>query len=74
MENIDPQAYCVLRLGGAAATRACAELGVRTGRGAALEHHFRRRRKEPDDVRRFGSGDAAHVTASLAAGGFPVLP
>lgn len=74
MENIDPQAYCVLRLGGAGAVRACAELGVRTGRGDALEHHFRHCRKAPDDVRRFGAGDAAHVRAALAAGGFPVLP
>lgn len=73
MENIDPQAYCVLRLGGAAATRACAELGVRIGRGDALEHHFRTRRRDQDDVKPARGGDGEHVRAVIAAGGFPVL-
>ena len=75
MENIDQTSYNVLRHGGATQARACAELGVSSGRSQALEALFRRLPggRGADAMRpRFARHDS-HVAAVLAAGGYPVL-
>lgn len=71
MANIDVINYSVLRCGGASHARACAELGVSSGRGSVLEAQFSRRRSE--DPRPRYARCARHVRAVLAAGGYPVL-
>ena len=75
MENIDREWYSALRHGGASRGRACAELGVNSGRMDALEAMFlRRSRVGPEPVSpRFARHDR-HVAAVMAAGGYPVLP
>lgn len=69
------QTYAALRLSGASPMRACAELGVSSGRGQGLEALFRVRRPGRADhaARPRSARDAAHVAAAQAAGGFPVL-
>jgi hypothetical protein len=76
MTNIDPNGYSVLRFGGASRTRACAELGVSSGRGAVLEARFLRARggAGPDAMRPRFARDEKHVAAVLAAGGYPAMP
>jgi len=71
MANIEAINYSVLRFGGASMGRACAELGVNSGRGLLLEAQFRRR--DAEAVRPRYARHARHVRAVLAAGGFPVL-
>jgi hypothetical protein len=75
MTNIDPDGYSVLRFGGASQARACAELGVSFGRGAALEARFLRRRTGvgPDAMRPRFARHERHVAAVLAAGGYPAI-
>lgn len=70
------QTYAALRLGGASPHRACAELGVSSGRSIALEARFRVRRPGlgGDAVRPRFARDAAHVKAVRAAGGYPAMP
>ena len=70
------QTYAALRLGGASPLRACAELGVSSGRSIALEAHFRVRRPSlgGDAVRPRFARDKAHVKAVRAAGGYPAMP
>jgi len=75
MANIDQTSYNVLRRGGASQGRACAELGVSSGRGQALEALFRGLRggRGPDAMRPRFARHEPHVAAVLAAGGYPVL-
>lgn len=75
MENIDLETYCALRHGGASKARACAELGVKSGRVQALETFFRRRWRGPADdaMRPRFARHGQHAAAVLAAGGYPVL-
>lgn len=75
MANIDQLTYSALRHGGASQARACAELGVSSGRSEALERGFLRRRPDgPEDAMRprFARHER-HAAAVLAAGGYPVL-
>lgn len=75
MENIDRETYSVLRHSGASQARACAELGVSSGRGLVLEAllHVARPGAGCDRERpRFARHDR-HVADVLAAGGYPVL-
>jgi hypothetical protein len=76
MENIDPNGYSVLRFGGASQARACAELGVNSGRGQALEARFLRVRggEGADAMRPRFARHAKHVEAVLSAGGYPAMP
>lgn len=70
MENIDLINYSVLRCGGASSARACAEIGVNSGRGSQLEVVFRR---NADGVQPRFARHQRHIRAVLRAGGFPVL-
>ena len=71
MANIEAIDYSVLRCGGAPMARACAELGVNSGRGLLLEAQFRRR--DAEAVRPRFARNERHVRAVLAQGGYPVL-
>jgi hypothetical protein len=75
MENIDRECYSALRHGGASRERACAELGVSSGRGEVLEALFLRRSRGPgpEAMRPSFARHDRHVAAVLAAGGYPVL-
>lgn len=74
MANIEQDGYSALRHGGAPQARACAELGVSSGRGQLLEAWFRRRGGGPgsDAMRPSFARHAAHVRAVLRAGGYPI--
>lgn len=77
MTITDPESYAVLRRGGASQARACAEMGVSSGRASALEAGFRvrARRRCGAEAPLAGVGrDRRHVTAVLRQGGFPALP
>jgi hypothetical protein len=71
MANIELLNYSVLRCGGASHARACAEMGVNSGRAIELAAGFRMRRSE-DPRPRFARDDR-HVADVLAAGGYPAL-
>ena len=74
MAHIDLERYSVLRQGGASQARACAELGVNSGRGSRLEAIFQRwpERGGTSGRPRFAR-HRRHVETVLAAGGYPVL-
>jgi hypothetical protein len=75
MANIDRETYSVLRHSGATQARACAELGVSSGRGQVLEALLKVARPGTgcDSERpRFARHDH-HVSGVLAQGGYPVL-
>lgn len=75
MEHTDHESYSVLRQGGASQARACAELGVNSGRGLLLEAAFQTARPGKGGGRgrpRFAL-HRQHVRSVAAAGGFPVL-
>ena len=75
MVNIDPNGYLVLRFGGASQARACAELGVNSGRSEALEARFLRMRggAGADAMRPRFARHERHVQAVLEAGGYPAI-
>ena len=74
MMNIGRSDYAVLRYGGASQARACAELGVKSGRASQLEAGFRRATAGgPDPMRPAFARHARHVAAVLKAGGYPEL-
>lgn len=73
MANIDQETYSTLRHGGASCDRACAELGVNSGRGQALEALFQVARPGGGHGRPKFARNEAHVRAVRAAGGYSVL-
>ncbi|MBL8772669.1 MAG: hypothetical protein JNK30_14900 [Phenylobacterium sp.] len=75
MVNRHQETYSVLRCGGATPARACAETGVRSGRGSWLEAGFQAGLGVADGraIRPRFAGHAEHVAAVQAAGGYPVL-
>jgi hypothetical protein len=66
-------AYANLRYEGFPPPRAQAELGLAEGRAAKLERMFLNRPGGPQSQRPRFARHAAHVSAVLSAGGFPVL-
>ena len=75
MANIEQQTYEVLRYGGASVARACAEMGVSSGRSTALEAIFQVRRpgSGTDAMRPRFARHVTHVKRVRAAGGYPAL-
>ena len=75
MANIEQQTYDVLRYGGASVTRACAEMGVSSGRSIQMEAIFQVRRpgSGTDAMRPRFARHCTHVKAVCAAGGYPKI-
>lgn len=70
-----PQTYAALRYGGAPAGRAQAELGLaaESARRCEALFHVNRPGRRDGAVRPRFARDARHVSAVLAAGGYPAL-
>ena len=75
MAHFVHESYSVLRQGGASQARACAELGVKSGREVVLEAVFQALRpgKGGTGGRPRFARHTQHVADVLAAGGYPAL-